>query len=59
MHFVRLQGVLVNLAEIETIVDQPGSTAMLTFRGGRTQKVTDEIVKEIVAILQKKGMILN
>jgi hypothetical protein len=58
MHFVQLKGALVNVAAIESVVDKPGSTATLTFIGGRTLDIPDVTAREIFDLLKKKGMIL-
>lgn len=59
MHFVVLQGMILNVAEIESIVDRPGSTSTLTFRGGRTIEIPDSTAKQIAGLLQKNTMILS
>jgi hypothetical protein len=59
MHFIQLQGAILNVAEIESIVDKPGATSTLTFRGGRTIDVPDVTARQIAMVLQKNGMLVS
>jgi hypothetical protein len=58
MHFIQFQGALLNVAEIESIIDKPGATSTLTFRGGRTIDVPDVTARQIATLLQKNQMLL-
>ena len=53
MKFIRIDGLVVNADEIESITNDQGPAATLAFRSGQKIAVTDGVARKIIEFLDK------
>lgn len=57
MKFIKIEGLVLNLDEIEYITNDQGPAATLAFRSGQRISVPDGVARKITDFLHQKGQL--